>query len=482
MKRFLILALTLCCSVVFSQDLNHACGTEVSPEQEEYMNSLFSTRSRTASIRLNEVPIVEIPLKIHVIRESDGSGGLTEGSVNSAVEVLNGYFQNSNMRFFLHEGINFIDDSDFYNLSSSQEGAIAVPNDVRNVINVYFSGSLSSNGTPLCGYTRFPPSSDRVFVANGCVSGGTFEHELGHYFTLYHTHGKTNTGTTDELVDGSNCLVAGDDICDTPADPNLSGVVSGSCAYTGGARDTNGDFFVPMVNNIMAYSLDQCQNAFTEGQYERMRTGFEFGRSYLDFKSTSFTALFTSSEEEVCVGSTITFEANSFGAISFEWEFPGGNPSTSSDEKPRIEYATPGTYDVTLTARNNSGEIVVVRKPSLVVVNDPLENAVSDLIDTRFQESTIPSGWSIDNPDNSFSFDISDIDLTESASSNSVYMNNYDYSTDVLGNVDWLVAPTIDPEGVRGFTLKFNYAYTYRNAEFDGVNVSPPSMIEGRLQ
>lgn len=438
---------------------------------EQMLHNSTSDRSR---VTLSDAPIVEIPLKIHVIRETNGSGGLTEAQVNSAVNTVNSYFQNSNIMFYIFEGINFIDDSDFYNLSASQEGAIAVPNDVPNTINVYFSGSLSSSGTALCGYTRFPPSSDRVFVANGCVFGGTFEHELGHYFTLYHTHGKTNTGTTDELVDGSNCTTAGDNLCDTPADPNLSGKVSGSCAYTGGEKDANGDFFVPMVNNIMAYSLDQCQNALTAGQYERMRNGFENGRSYLNFKSTSFTALFTASAQEVCVGSSISFEANSFGATSYEWEFPGGDPATSEDDNPVVVYDTPGSFRVKLTTMNNTGGVAVIEKSNFVLVNDPLENAVSETIKTNFQEADVPSGWEIENPDSGFSFEISDIDKSGSSESNSIFVDNYNYTTDVPGNVDLLIPPTIDPLGVRGLTITFDYAYSYLDGFFDGTNVFPP--------
>ncbi len=470
-----LLTFFLLLGAIFSFAQNE-CGTTLTLEQQEYIRNTFS-KSRPSSI-FNDVAgsaIVDIPLKIHVIRETDGSGGLTEGQVNAAVNTVNSYFQNSNMRFFVFEGINFIDNSDFFNLSASQEGAVAVPNDVSNTINVYFSATLSSSGTPLCGYTRFPPSSDRVFVANGCVFGGTFEHELGHYFTLYHTHGKTNTGTTDELVDGSNCTTAGDDLCDTPADPNLSGQVSASCAYTGGQKDANGDFFVPMVNNIMAYSLDQCQDAFTDGQYDRMRQGFENFRSYLNFSSTEFSAFFSSNYTEICPGSEVKFEAVSFGATSYEWSFEGGNPSSSTDESPVVTYNEPGVFNVTLIARDNGASEAVSEKIDFINVINPLENLADLEISSDIPETTLPNGWVAENPDNSLTFEISSIDIEENPNSNSIMMNNYQYNADVSGNVDYLILPTFVSTGIRGFNISFDYAYTYNpifvNQVFDSLAV-----------
>ena len=74
-------------------------------------------------------------------------------------------------------------------------------------------------------------------MRNSCAyNGSTIIHEFGHYFSLFHTHGPTNSAITTELVDGSNCTTSGDELCDTPADPNLSGNVT-NCLYTGGLFD-----------------------------------------------------------------------------------------------------------------------------------------------------------------------------------------------------------------------------------------------------
>jgi chitodextrinase/C1A family cysteine protease len=40
---------------------------------------------------------------------------------------------------------------------------------------------------------------------------------------------------------------------------------------------------------------------------------------------------------------------------SWSWSFPGATPSTSTERNPRVKYAAPGTYNVTLTVTNSAG-------------------------------------------------------------------------------------------------------------------------------
>jgi PKD repeat protein len=39
-------------------------------------------------------------------------------------------------------------------------------------------------------------------------------------------------------------------------------------------------------------------------------------------------------------------------AISYQWSFPGGSPSSSTETNPQVVYSAPGTYTITLTASN----------------------------------------------------------------------------------------------------------------------------------
>jgi hypothetical protein len=94
-------------------------------------------------------------------------------------------------------------------------------------------------------------------------------HEMGHCLGLLHTH---ETSTGDELVDGSNCGSAGDELCDTPADPQLSSanVDDVTCVYFGTDTDANGDMYNPDVTNTMSYAPFNCRGSFTNDQENRM--------------------------------------------------------------------------------------------------------------------------------------------------------------------------------------------------------------------
>ncbi|MEZ4932072.1 MAG: PKD domain-containing protein [Saprospiraceae bacterium] len=59
---------------------------------------------------------------------------------------------------------------------------------------------------------------------------------------------------------------------------------------------------------------------------------------------------------------------SSANAVSFEWDFPGGDPSSSTDENPTVTYSSVGSFSVTLTVTNSAGSNSVT-ETSYVVVN-----------------------------------------------------------------------------------------------------------------
>ena len=57
-----------------------------------------------------------------------------------------------------------------------------------------------------------------------------------------------------------------------------------------------------------------------------------------------------------CSVFTVDFIDNSLGSpTSWNWSFPGGNPSTANVPNPTVSYATPGVYDVSLVVGNSAG-------------------------------------------------------------------------------------------------------------------------------
>ncbi len=76
---------------------------------------------------------------------------------------------------------------------------------------------------------------------------------------------------------------------------------------------------------------------------------------------------------EVCAGGTVNFTDQSTNSPSqWAWTFEGGNPATSSAQNPtNVQFASPGTYTISLTASNSGGSNTVTQS---ITVN-PLPSA-----------------------------------------------------------------------------------------------------------
>lgn len=83
-------------------------------------------------------------------------------------------------------------------------------------------------------------------------------------------------------------------------------------------------------------------------------------------------ALFSASPVEGCGPLMVQFSNLSSGnSESFEWIFPGGLPSTSTEINPVVVYNQPGTYDVTLIAHNANGSDEATQAGMITVLPPP---------------------------------------------------------------------------------------------------------------
>lgn len=246
-----------------------ACGLELTPEEAAEAARLLDAGMYTpppGSLRGG----CQIPLTIHIVRRSNGTGGLEQQWVDQCIQDANAAYAEINVSFYQAGPTLYIDSDALYTIDNDAE-----TNQLRNMqvapgtINIYFV-----NSAPYCGISSFTFSSVQgIVMHNGCTpragNHSTFSHELGHYFDLFHTHETAAGGR--ECTSGSNCAVAGDNVCDTPADPGLSGAVNPSCVYTGSASGPcAGDPpYNPPTRNYMSYSRASCRTEFTPGQYAR---------------------------------------------------------------------------------------------------------------------------------------------------------------------------------------------------------------------
>ncbi|MDO8367783.1 MAG: PKD domain-containing protein, partial [Saprospiraceae bacterium] len=128
------------------------------------------------------------------------------------------------------------------------------------------------------------------------------------------------------------------------------------------------DSITTAEKEAMSYFVQRCQdNTFTA-------CGVKAMLPILDCEdvlaNASAMADFTVSANEGCAPLTVQFtNTSSSNATSFDWQFPGGNPSSSTEENPSVQYFTPGVYNVTLVVTSIGGSSSSFTQPGLVTVN-----------------------------------------------------------------------------------------------------------------
>lgn len=258
----------------------HICGTHPGDDYANFYKQLREDASRTDVTHYRKIEY-KVPIQLHLVRKSDGTASYSYEDVVRDLQLANAYFKEANLVFYLAKEINYIDDNRYYDFHVSTEAQLAPNHDVDGAINIYVVNEIRTGNGYLGGYTYMPQQKiDRMFISQRNLGNGvTLAHELGHYFSLIHTHGMS--GIALEYADGSNCSSGGDLMCDTPADPRLTGKVDDDCNYTGNAVDAHGQPYAPDTRNIMAYSPSTCRDHFSEEQLAQMLHSFQNNRSNL---------------------------------------------------------------------------------------------------------------------------------------------------------------------------------------------------------
>lgn len=101
---------------------------------------------------------------------------------------------------------------------------------------------------------------------------------------------------------------------------------------------------------------------------------------------STLTADFEADMVDPCLGSDVTFTNNSLGEItSYSWTFEGGDPATSEEENPVVNYTTPGEYDVTLVVSDGVDENTLLMEDYIMVgaIEASFEADNDDICDTE---------------------------------------------------------------------------------------------------
>ena len=166
----------------------------------------------------------------------------------------------------------------------------------------------------------------------------------------------------------------------------------------------------------------------------------------------------------VCPGSVVPFiDASTNNPTTWDWDFPGGAPNSSTLQHPLVQYNNEGIYTVTLTVENSVGI-------DLAVLNTDIQvdaNGTKYLLYETFENGL--GFWSTQNPDGSVTWTTAQVGGTQYGT-RAAFMDNFDYNAS--GQIDALISPTLNFEGQSGMTFQMDYAYRrYNSANSDQMRI-----------
>lgn len=344
-------------------------------------------------------------------------------------------------------------------------------------LNVWVVKTISNGAA---GYAYLPgtaptASVDGILILSNYVgsigTGGpstsrALTHEIGHFLNLQHVWGSTNSP-------GVSC--GNDGVTDTPVTKGWT-----SCNLTTNDVCTNN--VEENVQNFMEYSY--CSRMFSAGQRTRMQNALQSASGQRSSLVTTATATATGinnpqpcapiadftpiNDLYVCEGGTLTFTDVSYNGqpTSYNWNFQGGTPSTSSDSVPTIQYNTAGTYSVSLTVANAQGSDNFSRT-NYVHVLPAVAQYTGNFYQEGMENTTVfTADWDIDNPQGNGWINANTAAATGTRSC------RLDNTSSMVGQTDAFISPSINFAAMINPVFTFKVAFAQRaGTEADRLRV-----------
>ena len=496
-RRPLIIALALISSAVYGQK----CGHDHLEEEVKrlYPNYESAEQEFIQSIDFDaahnpEATVFKIPVVVHIIYD-DAGDNISDKQVKDAIAVINEDFRRLNadtvdtrsaflgvatdceIQFELAKlnpqgncttGITRKQSALSVNASNNVKGLVSWPN--NKYLNIWVVNSIdlgsSGQGTVL-GYAYKPnPGQSTTFdgvvirhdrmgrIGTGNSAGRTLTHEVGHYLGLDHPF-------------KGGCF-AGDNCSDTPPVSEASF----GCNLNANTCSNDNPNLPDQIENYMDYADDVCTNMFTEDQRAIMRSNLNISnrRGYLVTSTNASNtgiaanavlpcapeANFEADQAVFCAGATVQFiDKSTFGnPTSWQWNFPGGTPSTSTAENPTVTYNNPGNYNVKLEVTNSNGTSTLLQNGYVSVRRNNPGMWVNGF-KSGFEFNTVPNGtWHVENPDgDNIRWQRNNFNFYEGA-----YCVKLDNYNNVADNTDALITDKIYVGGAKSMNFSFKYA------------------------
>lgn len=300
----------------------------------------------------------------------------------------------------------------------------------------------------------------------GSSTSRALTHEIGHFLNLQHVWGSTNSP-------GVSC--GNDGVSDTPVTKGWT-----SCNLTTNDVCTNN--VEENVQNYMEYSY--CSRMFSAGQRTRMQNALQSATGQRNSLVTTATANATGinnpqpcapiadftpiNDLYVCEGGTLTFTDVSYNGqpTSYNWNFQGGTPSTSSDSVPTIQYNTAGTYSVSLTVANAQGSDNFSRTNYVHVLPAAAQYSGNFYQEGMENTTVFTADWDIENPQGNGWINANTAAATGTRSC------RLDNTSAMAGQTDAFISPSINFAAMINPVFTFKVAFAQRaGSEADRLRV-----------
>lgn len=289
----------------------------------------------------------------------------------------------------------------------------------------------------------------------------TLTHEIGHFLNLQHCWGSTNNP-------GVAC--GNDGVNDTPITKGWSNCVAASATHVCSASIEEN------IQNYMEYSY--CNTMFTAGQVARMYSALTSASGQRNQLPTASNLTATgvnnippntcgpkadfkpNDKIFCCAGASVTFTSLAYNGqpTSWNWSFPGGTPSTSTDSVPVIQYNTPGNYSVIMTVSNAAGSNTLTRTSHVQVSSTSATYNVFQYAEGLENATTFGQDYTIINPQgNGFG-------ITTTYAANGVASLKLTNTSSMAGTSDEFVTPSINMSAITNPVFTFKVAQRQRTS------------------
>lgn len=270
---------------------------------------LIANRDAAESATAGERAITWIPVYFHLTADASGNGRLRHRFPLDELCDLNEAYAPGEIQFYLakHPTYGIFDETlNNNNIYDTQTSYFSMnTHRHQNALNLFAVNTAVNGAGGLDGVILGYYNTDRDWVVlrkdEIGTNSGTAPHEIGHFFSLLHTHSGWDAqpfdssfptwpiapamspgGVPTERMNGTNCTIAGDFLCDTRPDYNF-GFGWPNCNYDGGAKDPLGVLVDPMEDNFMGYFISCAPYSFTDDQFAAIKQDINTpARNYLD--------------------------------------------------------------------------------------------------------------------------------------------------------------------------------------------------------